>query len=111
LILTGHVHDYQRFTGSINGKAVTTIVAGAGGYNQKLHILDRKMFDPNGVPYRFKDGPETLDKFNDWQHGYLILDIQPRKIVGSYIAVDDPKSGDPIPTTPVKPFDTFVVTL
>jgi hypothetical protein len=111
LILTGHVHDYQRFTGNINGKAVTTIVAGAGGYNQKLHTLDRKMFDPKGVPYKFDDGPETLDSFNDWQHGYLILDVQPKKISGRYIVVDDPKAGDPVPTTPAKPYDTFEVNL
>jgi 3',5'-cyclic AMP phosphodiesterase CpdA len=31
LILTGHVHDYQRFNGSINGTPVTTLVVGAGG--------------------------------------------------------------------------------
>src|SRR5215472_8432890 len=51
LILTGHLHNYQRFTGSINGKPVTTIVAGAGGYNQKLHSLDRYLFNPSHVPY------------------------------------------------------------
>jgi hypothetical protein len=111
LILTGHVHDYQRFTGNINGKAVTTIVAGAGGYNQKLHTLDRKMFDPKGVPYKFDDGPETLDSFNDWQHGYLILDVRPKKISGRYIAVDDPKAGDPVPTKPASAYDTFEINL
>jgi hypothetical protein len=111
LILTAHVHDYQRFTGNINGKAVTTIVAGAGGYNQKLHALSRKVFDPKGVPYKFDDGPETLDSFNDWQHGYLILDVRPKKISGSYIAVDDPKSGDPVPTKPASPYDTFEINL
>jgi acid phosphatase type 7 len=68
LILTGHVHNYQRFTGYLNGNAVTCIVAGAGGYNQKLHRLDSKQFDPNGCPYKFQDGPEQLEKFNDFQH-------------------------------------------
>jgi hypothetical protein len=111
LILTAHVHDYQRFTGHINGKAVTTIVAGAGGYNQKLHALSRKVFDPAGVPYKFDDGPETLDKFNDWQHGYLIIDVQPKKITGHYIGVDDPKAGDRVPTKPLKPYDTFEIKL
>lgn len=111
LILTGHVHDYQRFSGNINGNDVVTIVAGAGGYNHKLHTLSRKMFDPKGVPYKFDDGPETLDSFNDWQHGYLILDVRPDKILGSYIAVDDPQSGDTVPTKSADPYDTFEIAI
>jgi hypothetical protein len=109
LILTGHVHDYQRFTGSINGKPVPTIVAGAGGYNLKLHTLKRPTFDPNKGPYKFPDGPETLDKFNDFQHGYLILDVTKDEIAGSYIAVPDPAAGDPVPSKPLDPYDTFSV--
>lgn len=111
LILTGHVHNYQRFTGSINGKAVTTIVAGAGGYNLKLHTLQRPTFDPKKGPYKFPDGPETLDKFNDFQHGYLILDVTKDKIAGSYIAVPDPTAANSIPTKPLVPYDTFLVPL
>ena len=111
LILTGHVHDYQRFTGIINGEPVTTIVAGAGGYNHKLHTLDRRQFDPKGVPYKFNDGPETLDRFNDFQHGYVLIDVQENKILGKYIAVDDPRAGDPVPTRPAKPYDEFAITL
>jgi acid phosphatase type 7 len=110
LILTAHVHDYQRFTGNINGQAVTTIVAGGGGYNQKLHMLDRKMFQPDGGPYKFPDGPETLDKFNDWQHGYLLIDVREDQILGSYIAVDDPRSAQP-PSKQAKPYDRFTVKL
>jgi acid phosphatase type 7 len=111
LILAGHVHDYQRFTGNINGKQVPCIVAGAGGYNQKLHMLDRKMFDPKGVPYRMDSGPETLDSFNDFQHGYLLIDVRPNEILGSYIAVDDPTAAMPTPTAPAKPYDTFTISL
>src|ERR1700751_2360309 len=39
LVLSGHVHNYQRFTGVLNGKNVPLIVAGAGGYNKQLHTL------------------------------------------------------------------------
>lgn len=109
LILAGHVHDYQRFTGNINGKQVPCIVAGAGGYNQKLHMLDRKMFDPKGVPYKMPNAPETLDSFNDFQHGYLLIDVRPGQILGSYIAVDDPTAAMPRPTAPGKPYDTFTI--
>ena len=111
LILTGHVHDYQRFTGKINGKDVPTIVAGAGGYNQKLHALSRKQFDPDGCPYTFEDGSDSLDAFNDWQHGYLLIEITNKRITGEYFAVDDPKPGDQPPQKQVKPYDTFHVDL
>jgi acid phosphatase type 7 len=107
LILSGHVHNYQRFTGNINGVPVVSVVAGAGGYNQKLHLLSRKMFDPKRCPFKFPDGPETLDSFNDFQHGYLILDVRPKQITGSYVGVDDPASGSPMPAKKVPPYDTF----
>lgn len=111
LILTGHVHDYQRFNASINGKTVVTLVVGAGGYNQKLHTLDRSLFpDPKGGPYQYAGVPDTLEIYNDMQHGYLILDVRPNQILGSYIAVDDPTSSAP-PTTKLTPYDTFQIPL
>jgi hypothetical protein len=111
LILTGHVHNYQRFTGNLNGKAVKALVVGAGGYNLKLHMLSRKMFDPKGVPYQMPNEPETLDSFNDFQHGYLIVDVEPHQITCSYIAVEDPSPQNQHPTQPPKPYDTFVIPL
>jgi hypothetical protein len=109
LILTAHVHNYQCFTGVINNRSVKTIVAGAGGYNQKLHQLARPMFDPKGGPYKFADDPATLDSFNDFQHGYLLIDVGVTEIRGSYIAVDDPKPGAAVPTVPLKPYHTFKI--
>ena len=111
LILTGHVHNYQRFTGDINGTAVTTLVVGAGGYNHKLHMLQRPTFDPKHTPYKFDDGPETLESFNDFQHGYLIVDVRENKILGKYIAVDDPTPSDGSPKQPLQPYDTFEIAL
>jgi hypothetical protein len=68
------------------------------------------MFQPGGEPYKFAHDPATPDKFNDWQHGYLLLDVnlEKGKIFRSYVAVDDPTSAQP-PTASVKPFDTFSV--
>jgi acid phosphatase type 7 len=111
LILTGHVHDYQRFTADINGKKVPTIVAGAGGYNQRLHALSRRQFDPTKCPYTFAGGPDVLESFNDWQHGYLKIEVTEQQIDVKYIAVDDPKAGDTPPQTPAKPYDGFTYDL
>jgi 3',5'-cyclic AMP phosphodiesterase CpdA len=109
LILNAHVHDYQRFTGYLNNKPVVCVVAGAGGYNQKLHRLDSKMFNPKGCPYKFPNQPDTLDAFNDTQHGYLIIDVGANAIDCSYIAVDDPSATTPAPTARAKPYDTFQI--
>jgi hypothetical protein len=111
LILTGHVHNYQRFTGSIDGKPVTTIIAGAGGYNQKLNQLDHRTFDRKKGPWKFENGADVLEKFNDTQHGYLIIDIRPTKILCRYMAVDDPSAANPVPTKPARPYDTFTINL
>jgi Icc-related predicted phosphoesterase len=35
LILSGHVHDYQRFTRTVQGKTPTYLVQGAGGYHNR----------------------------------------------------------------------------
>jgi hypothetical protein len=109
--LTGHVHDYQRFNWKLHGQDVPVIVAGAGGYNQKLHVLSRRQFDPDHCPYKFENSEETLEAFNDWQHGYLLVEVTDKRISGNYIAVDDPKSGDKPPTKQLKPYDTFEVKL
>ena len=111
LILSGHVHNYQRFTGDINGKKVPCLVVGAGGYNQKLHGLSRRMFEPDGVPYKFEDGPETLDCFNDFQHGYLVVDVRSDKIICQYIAIDDPTQATMNPTKKLEPYDSFEIPL
>ena len=42
VVLTGHVHDYQRFSAPLHDKKnVPFIVAGAGGYNKRLHVLGK----------------------------------------------------------------------
>ncbi len=50
-----------------------------------------------------------LVKFNDSQHGYLRIELQKDKILGSYIAVDDPTSTGGLPTKPPGQFDEFSI--
>src|SRR5207245_2381149 len=45
LVLSGHVHDYQRFTRRVGGVATPYMIQGAGGYahdSQSMHKLQRK---------------------------------------------------------------------
>src|SRR5262249_1286093 len=96
LVLTGHVHDYQRFSAPLlNKKKVPFIVAGAGGYNKRRHVLG-KMFhdanDANRLPIQIQGEPEMLENFNDTDHGYLRVTVTTKKILVEYVTVPDPST-------------------
>ena len=67
VVLSGHVHNYQRFSAPLLGKKdVPFIIAGAGGYNQRLHTLNRK-FHTAEKPIRIGNEPGLLEAFNDFE--------------------------------------------
>jgi predicted phosphodiesterase len=92
LVMSGHVHNYQRFTKTYpNGKVVPFIVAGAGGYAQ-LHTI---------APLNDPDFPDTshllddvyLEKYCDDAHGFLRITItryaDDFTLEGGYYTIDD----------------------
>jgi acid phosphatase type 7 len=96
VVLTGHVHDYQRFSAPLyNKKNVPFIVAGAGGYNKRLHVLG-KVFQTakaaNQFPVQIQGDPELLENFNDSDHGYLRITVTKKTITLDYVAVPDPST-------------------
>lgn len=105
LVLTGHVHDYQRFTGMLHGKDLPFIVAGAGGYNPRLHTL-AKSFHTTSLPIQMTGSQGTLENFNDAQHGYLRIEVDKKNIQCDYFAVPDPGT---TPKGALKPFDSVTV--
>src|SRR6266571_3881105 len=92
LVFTGHVHNYQRFTGSLGGKQVPFIVAGAGGYNAQLHVL-AKVFHNTKLPIKMTGSDGVLQSFCDSQHGYLRIQVTKKNIRWDYFAVPDPGKG------------------
>jgi acid phosphatase type 7 len=112
-VLTGHVHNYQRFSAPLYDKqSVPFIVAGAGGYNKRLHVLGKPFHDAqaNGkLPITIEGEPEYLESFNDQQHGYLRVTVTKRNIALDYVAIPDPS--EPVKDTILKPFDTVEVAL
>jgi hypothetical protein len=105
LVLSGHVHDYQRFTGALAGKSVPCIIAGAGGYNLKLHTLS-KVFHQTKLPIAMKGSGGVLEKFNDSAHGYLRIQVTKREILCQYIAVPEPGTTAKLP---LKAFDSVTI--
>ncbi len=81
LILSGHVHDYQRFTRTINGKQIPYIVTGNGGY----HNLHR--FAKGSTPGEELDNGVVFEYGDDRRYGFLKLTIKGQTGEGEYIAV------------------------
>jgi hypothetical protein len=105
LVLSGHVHNYQRFTGVLNGKNVPMIIAGAGGYNAKLHVL-ANIFHTSRLPIQMTGSDGQLENFNDSQHGYLRITVEKTSIVCEYVAVPDPSAPK---KGPLKAFETLTI--
>jgi acid phosphatase type 7 len=101
LVLSGHVHDYQRFTRTIGGKQVPYIVSGAGGY-YNLHQLASGASPgeelASGVIYEF--GEAT-------QYGFLKLTVAGGKISGEYVGAKPGTMPDGSDATVTAGVDTF----
>jgi hypothetical protein len=79
LVLNGHVHDYQRFSRTFNGKQIRYIVSGNGGYHN-LHQLAK------GVQSGDQPGPDvTFEQGDASQYGFLKLTVSHGTITGEYI--------------------------
>jgi acid phosphatase type 7 len=112
LVLTAHVHNYQRFTRQWNGRSVPVIVAGAGGY-PNLHYMTHNLGWPIKLPFKVPPAAAngmqaTLEAFSDDHHGYLILELAPKQIKGTYFTV--PRPQDPW-RDPAAAIDSFVFNL
>lgn len=102
-VLSGHVHNYQRFERDLNGKKIPYIVAGAGGYAndaRSMHQLQKALNGkPTPIATTLKD--VTLEKYHDQEPGFLRVTAEPGKLTFEYFLV--PFSGA---APPAAPFDT-----
>jgi 3',5'-cyclic AMP phosphodiesterase CpdA len=106
LVLTGHVHNYQRFTRAQDGREVPYIVAGGGGY-WHLHYMSKALGSPIALPYQVPDDPDVrLESYCDNRQGYLKLDLTADRLVGTYTPV--PRLHESW-TQRLKPIDTFTL--
>ena len=108
LVLSGHVHDYQRFERHYpDGSIVPFIVAGAGGYADLHGIVDYR--DPAyNNEFALFDDSANLVCHNDRDHGFLRLTIEKTShgvaLTGDYFVIENI---DGKPQTKV--FDHFTV--
>jgi Icc-related predicted phosphoesterase len=100
LVLSGHVHDYQRFTRTYWTREIPYIVIGNGGYHN-LHAM------ASGAAPGLRATPDTvLEAFDDKRWGFLRLTVTASQIQGEYIAID--QAGNVTPA--VDTFTTEVAT-
>ena len=88
LVLSGHVHNYQRFTRLYKEQQIQYVVAGAGGYPAKHYMLKGPHGTTINVPVTIADkrGDITLENYDDNRFGYLLLKVTETTIEGRYIA-------------------------
>lgn len=97
LVLSGHVHNYQRFTVTVQGGdgpvTVPCIVAGAGGYTKlgKLHKIDGAFPE---APLTLDDGL-TLEQYDQDNFGFLRIEVGAKTITGTYFSAPYNVGGPP----------------
>jgi acid phosphatase type 7 len=97
LVLSGHVHNYQRFTTEVTGPKGTLqlpcIVAGAGGYTNLGKLQKIKGAYPT-TPLTLGSGL-TLERYDQTDFGFLRLEISKTEITGTYISAPYVAGGTP----------------
>jgi Calcineurin-like phosphoesterase len=100
LILSGHVHNYQRFTHLVDSAAgsvaVPCVVVGNGGYTNlgKLHKI--KGAYPT-APLTVSNNL-TLEQYDQDNFGFVRLEVSKTQIVGSYFSAPYTVSGAAVGT-------------
>jgi hypothetical protein len=96
LILSGHVHNYQRFT-YLQGKVqIPCVVAGAGGYTKlgTLPQINGAFPDPD-VPLKINDTLQ-LERYDQDNFGFLRLEISKSQISGTYFSAPYVAGSSPV---------------
>jgi predicted phosphodiesterase len=86
MVLTGHVHNYQRFTRTIGSAQVPYVVVGTGGYHNLYPVANAPSGGAVATPFRV--APDcVLDTFCDDHWGFLRLTVTAATIAGEFVAV------------------------
>jgi calcineurin-like phosphoesterase family protein len=109
-VLSGHVHNYQRFTRHLDGVQIPYLVAGAGGYAndaRSMHQLQKPPAgkDPFAPGFQTSDSQVVLEAFETQASGFLKLEVSKDTLAVQYFTV--PFAGTPSQ----EPVDAFELDL
>jgi hypothetical protein len=102
-VLSGHVHNYQRFSREIEGRKIPYVVAGAGGYAndaRSMHKIQKGLVGKR-LPLKTTLRDVTFEKYQETAPGFLRVTATKEQLKFEYFTV--PFEGEP----PAAPFDTF----
>ena len=88
IVLSGHVHNYQRFERAVGRKKIPFVVAGAGGYahtEKALHQLQKGI--PTDRPYQTTSPNVKLMHCEEKLPGYLRITVTKQDILAEYFTV------------------------
>jgi hypothetical protein len=103
-VLSGHVHNYQRFTREIGKRQIPFIVAGNGGYADSQRAVHQLQLDQNGNPIPQKKRFKTtrpgvfLEFYEEKNPGFLRLTVDAKTLQIEYYIVpwDDAPPAAPV---------------
>ena len=85
-VLSGHVHNYQRFSRTSHHKAIPYVVAGAGGYAndaRSMHKL-QKGLETKKLPFQTTMKGVKLESFQQEEPGFLKVTVTEEAIQFEY---------------------------
>lgn len=91
LHLSGHAHQYERYTRTVGGKEIPYLVAGMGGYYNLPGLKKGKCPTPPATPQSGTDQSGNklqLEAFNDTAFGFLRITVSEAAIQGTFVTVD-----------------------
>ena len=98
--LSGHAHNYQRFTRArADGTQIPYVVCGNGGHNvtRLTHYGDPALRAPTVIQAASKDADEvTLENYDDQNYGYLRIVVDDTQLrIEYHPATDGPHTKTP----------------
>jgi Calcineurin-like phosphoesterase len=90
-VLSGHVHNYQRFSRKVGARKIPYVVAGAGGYANdvgSLHKLQPELTTPPvKLPYQTTVAEVKLEAYEQEQPGFFRITAEAGQITFEYFRV------------------------
>ena len=103
MVLSAHVHDYQRIELDISGRTIPFFVIGNGGYWNLHHLAAAVGYQDPETEAKLKSGVDT-------HHGFMTFEIGRTIINGNFTTVPRPQDSWSDPSAYNMKFDVFSYT-
>ncbi len=92
-IISGHVHNYQRFSRQVDGAPLPYVVAGAGGYANDARHMHQIQAIGSTLPYETTHPDVQLENYQQDEPGFLRVTVTDTQTTFEYFSV--PFNGTP----------------